>query len=101
MEAKPSGDSHLHSTKAPAGKLIYNKLYANYSDYIMNTTIQLDKALVKMLQGIKEYPRQTYGEPELAPYFATAIAEEVGEQHLDTLKQIISEKYGISAEEQE
>ncbi|HII15185.1 MAG TPA: hypothetical protein HA362_02635 [Nanoarchaeota archaeon] len=28
----------------------------------MNTTIQLDKALVKMLQGIKEYPRQTYGE---------------------------------------
>ncbi|MBU2637947.1 MAG: hypothetical protein KJ955_03175 [Nanoarchaeota archaeon] len=43
-------------------KLIYNELYTDYSDYIMNTTIQLDKALVNTLQGLKEYPRQTYGE---------------------------------------
>ncbi len=45
-----------------AAKLIYNELYTNYSRYIMNTTIQLDKALVKSLQELKEYPRQTYGE---------------------------------------
>ena len=41
-----------------------------------------------------------HGNPYLAEYFATAIAEEVGEQHLATLKQIISEKYDISVEEQ-
>ncbi len=28
----------------------------------MNTTIQLDKNLVKMLKEVKEYPRQTYNE---------------------------------------
>lgn len=37
-----------------------------------------------------------HGNPYLAEYFAAAIAEEVGEQHLDTLNQIISEKYGSS-----
>lgn len=26
------------------------------------TTIQLDKSLVKLLKGVKEYPRQTYNE---------------------------------------
>jgi hypothetical protein len=41
-----------------------------------------------------------HGNPYLAEYFATAIAEEIGEQHLNTLKQIISEKYEISIEEQ-
>lgn len=43
-------------------KFIYNGLYIYYSEYIMNTTIQLDKALVKSLQELKEYPRQTYSE---------------------------------------
>ena len=43
-------------------KLIYNMLYTNYSEYIMNTTIQLDKKVVKSLQEAKEYPRQTYNE---------------------------------------
>lgn len=41
-----------------------------------------------------------HGNKYLAEYFAVAIAEEVGQQYLDTLKQIISEKYDISIEEQ-
>lgn len=41
-----------------------------------------------------------HGNRFLAPYFATAIAEEVGMEHLPTLKTIISEKYDISIEEQ-
>jgi hypothetical protein len=41
-----------------------------------------------------------HGDPVLAPYFAQAIAEEVGLQHKDQLKQIISEKYNISLEAQ-
>ncbi len=40
------------------------------------------------------------GNPLMAEYFATAIAEKLGEQHLAMLKQIISEKYGIPAEQQ-
>jgi hypothetical protein len=41
-----------------------------------------------------------HGNPLLAEYFATAIAEEVGEQHLSMLKRIISEKYDIPVDEQ-
>lgn len=41
-----------------------------------------------------------HGNPLMAEYFATAIAEEVGEQYLDTIKQIISEKYDIDIENQ-
>lgn len=41
-----------------------------------------------------------HGNPLLTEYFAKAISEEVGEEHIDTLKQIISEKYGISIREQ-
>lgn len=41
-----------------------------------------------------------HGNPYLSEYFAVAIAEEVGEQYTDTLRQIISDKYGISVEEQ-
>jgi len=37
-----------------------------------------------------------HGNKFLASYFAKAIAEEVGEQHLETLEQIISEKYSDS-----
>lgn len=33
------------------------------------------------------------GNPYLAEYFPASIAEGVGEQHLDALKQIIAEKY--------
>jgi len=28
----------------------------------MNTTVQLDKAIVESLKGAREYPRQTYNE---------------------------------------
>ncbi|MFQ6020653.1 MAG: hypothetical protein ACE5J4_01370 [Candidatus Aenigmatarchaeota archaeon] len=41
-----------------------------------------------------------HGLKSLAPYFAKSIAEEVGEQHLDHLKQIIEEKYGVPVEDQ-
>ncbi|MBC8495307.1 hypothetical protein H8D36_04090 [archaeon] len=41
-----------------------------------------------------------HGNIFVAKYFATAIAEKVGENHLDSLKQIISEKYNITVEEQ-
>ena len=34
-----------------------------------------------------------HGNPYLEEYFAEAIAEEVGMQHLDTIEQIIEEKY--------
>ena len=42
----------------------YNKLYSNYSEFIMSntTTIQLDKSVVDSLKKAKEYPRQTYNE---------------------------------------
>lgn len=41
-----------------------------------------------------------HGNPYLAEYFATAIAEKVGEEHLPTLRKIISEKYSIAVEKQ-
>lgn len=34
-----------------------------------------------------------HGNPYLAEYFPAAIAEEVGEEHIETLKMIIAEKY--------
>ncbi len=41
-----------------------------------------------------------HGNKFLAKYFATSIAEEMGEQHLETLKQMMYEKYGVPIEEQ-
>lgn len=41
-----------------------------------------------------------HGNRFLAPYFSAALAEELGESHLDELKVIISEKYGIAVEDQ-
>lgn len=41
-----------------------------------------------------------HGNPYLAQYFAQSIAEEVGEQHLGTLRQIMSEKYDLPVEKQ-
>lgn len=41
-----------------------------------------------------------HGNPYLAEYFARAIAEEVGEEHLPTLKKIIAEKYDVPVKEQ-
>ena len=40
------------------------------------------------------------GNKYLAKYFAQSIAEGVGEQHLNTLKQIISAEYNITIDEQ-
>ncbi|MFC1595265.1 hypothetical protein ACFL3E_02470 [Patescibacteria group bacterium] len=36
-----------------------------------------------------------HGNPYLAEYFAAAIAEEVGEEHLETLQKIITDKYSL------
>tara|TARA_Y100000034_G_C6902645_1_gene417853 strand:+ start:1317 stop:1736 length:420 start_codon:yes stop_codon:yes gene_type:complete len=41
-----------------------------------------------------------HGNRFLSKYFAKSIAEEVGEQHIDTLRQIMFEKYEIPIEEQ-
>jgi len=41
-----------------------------------------------------------HGNKFLSKYFAQSIAEEVGEEHIETLKQIISQKYEIDIENQ-
>jgi len=41
-----------------------------------------------------------HGNPLLAEYFARAVAEKVGEEHTDTLKEIIFEKYGLPVGDQ-
>ena len=41
-----------------------------------------------------------HGNVFLAKYFASALAEEIGEDHTDALKAIIHDKYNISIEEQ-
>lgn len=41
-----------------------------------------------------------HGNKFLSPYFATAIAEKVGEQHTNSLKAIIADMYDITVEEQ-
>lgn len=41
-----------------------------------------------------------HGSPFLSKYFARAIAEEMGEEHIDVLKQMMFEKYGVPIEEQ-
>jgi len=41
-----------------------------------------------------------HGNPNLAKYFANAIAEKVGEEHIQTLKEIIEKKYDVPLDEQ-
>ena len=41
-----------------------------------------------------------HGNPNLAKYFANAIAEKVGDEHIQTLKEIIEEKYDATVDEQ-
>ncbi len=41
-----------------------------------------------------------HGNKFLAEYFARSIAEEVGEEHIETIKLIIAQKYDISVEDQ-
>ncbi len=40
------------------------------------------------------------GNPLISEYFATAIAEELGEEYLSTLKQIIADKYDMPVDRQ-
>lgn len=41
-----------------------------------------------------------HGNPFLSKFFSRSIAEEVGEEHHEDLKEMISDKYDISVEEQ-
>jgi hypothetical protein len=41
-----------------------------------------------------------HGNPYLSEYFANAIAEKVGGEHIETLMEIMEEKYGIPVEDQ-
>ena len=41
-----------------------------------------------------------HGNKFLAKYFARSIAEEVGEEYLETIKQIVTQKYEITVEDQ-
>ena len=52
---------------------------------IMNEKHPCGECLGEILEG--------GGNPLIAEYFATSIAEKLGEQYLQTLKQIISEQY--------
>lgn len=59
---------------------------------IMNGVHPCGECIGEILEG--------HGNRLIAKYFATAISEEVGAEHLDTIKQIIASKYNISVEEQ-
>ena len=59
---------------------------------IMNGEHPCGECIGEILEG--------HGNKYLSQYFASAIAEEVGEDHLEAIQQIISEKYGISIDEQ-
>jgi len=41
-----------------------------------------------------------HGNPYLAQYFARSIAEEVGEEYIDTMRKIVADKYELPVEEQ-
>ncbi|MFH1391004.1 MAG: hypothetical protein ABIH20_01700 [Candidatus Diapherotrites archaeon] len=59
---------------------------------LMNGVHPCGECIGEILEG--------HGNPLLAEYFARAIAEKVGEEHKDTLKQIIFEKYEFPIEDQ-
>lgn len=59
---------------------------------IMNGEHPCGECIGEILEG--------HGNPLIAEYFATAIAEKVGEQHLDTLQKIVAEKYSMPANKQ-
>lgn len=61
-------------------------------DEIMNGKHPCGECIGEILEG--------HGNKFLAKYFATAIADNVGIEHLETLKSIISDMYDISIEEQ-
>ncbi len=59
---------------------------------IMNGVHPCGECIGEILEG--------HGNRFISKYFARAIAEEVGEEYQETIKQIISDKYDISMEEQ-
>jgi hypothetical protein len=59
---------------------------------IMNGKHPCGECLGEILEG--------NGNPLISEYFATAIAEKVGEDHLLALKKIIASKYDMSVEQQ-
>ncbi|MBD3279285.1 MAG: hypothetical protein GF390_01075 [Candidatus Pacebacteria bacterium] len=59
---------------------------------IMNGVHPCGECIGEILEG--------HGNRFIAKYFATAIAEEVGETHLATLKLIMADKYGVSVTDQ-
>lgn len=54
-------------------------------DDVMNGVHPCGECIGEILEG--------HGNPYLKEYFAEAIAEEVGEEHLETIEAIIEEKY--------
>ena len=59
---------------------------------VMNGRHPCGECIGEILEG--------HGNRFISKYFASAIAEEVGEEYIDTIKSIIANKYGISIEEQ-
>ena len=59
---------------------------------IMNGKAPCGECVGEILEG--------RGNPLIAEYFATAIAEEIGAKYLSTIQDIITDKYGIPATEQ-
>ena len=59
---------------------------------LMNGVHPCGECIGEILEG--------HGNPYLSEYFARAIAEKVGEHHIGTLRQMISEKYDIAVEDQ-
>lgn len=64
----------------------------NCLDDVVNGRHPCGECIGEILEG--------HGNPFLAEYFARAIAEEVGEKYYTPLAQIMSDKYGISLEDQ-
>ena len=61
-------------------------------DDVLNGRHPCGECIGEILEG--------HGNRFLAPYFATALAEEIGVSHLAVLKKIISEKYDIPLDKQ-
>lgn len=61
-------------------------------DDVINGVHPCGECIGEILEG--------HGNKFLAKYFAKAIAEEVGEEHIGTIKQIISSKYDIEIKDQ-
>jgi len=59
---------------------------------VMNGVHPCGECIGEILEG--------HGNRFIAKYFASAIAEEVGQEYLGTLKSIMADKYGVSVDNQ-